>query len=235
MIIILKNGQDGYAMVAPQLQIQLNLFIIILIVIFLIKAHLYQDYKMLKMFYLKNLIQESNGMEIIITNTAINQTNVGNCNCGSYQFYSKLYKNKFTPCEHTIIDYINNYSDFVLPQIQEFTINHVVPNELKIININENIQDNWTKFNKEKRINECLNVIFKSNNLINMGNELYTIAWDIINSIKSILKKDEWKSKKHFIITFVLIGSNQINELNEIQIAAWRIQCYLYAGITNLN
>ncbi len=166
---------------------------------------------------------------------AINQTNVGNCNCGSYQFYSKLYKNKFTPCEHTIIDYINNYSDFVLPQIQEFTINHVVPNELKIININENIQDNWTKFNKEKRINECLNVIFKSNNLINMGNELYTIAWDIINSIKSILKKDEWKSKKHFIITFVLIGSNQINELNEIQIAAWRIQCYLYAGITNLN
>lgn len=146
-----------------------------------------------------------------------------------------MYKNKFTPCEHTIIDYINNYSDFVLPQIQEFTINHVVPNELKIININENIQDNWTKFNKEKRINECLNVIFKSNNLINMGNELYTIAWDIINSIKSILKKDEWKSKKHFIITFVLIGSNQINELNEIQIAAWRIQCYLYAGITNLN
>lgn len=96
-----------------------------------------------------------------------------------------MYKNKFTPCEHTIIDYINNYSDFVLPQIQEFTINHVVPNELKIININENIQDNWTKFNKEKRINECLNVIFKSNNLINMGNELYTIAWDIINSIKA--------------------------------------------------
>ena len=73
---ILKNGQDGYAMVAPQLQIQLNLFIIILIVIFLIKAHLYQDYKMLKMFYLKNLIQESNGMEIIITNTSKKLENI---------------------------------------------------------------------------------------------------------------------------------------------------------------
>ena len=45
-------------------------------------------------------------------------------------------------------------------------------------------------------------------------------------------KKKNAKQKR--ILTLVLIDSNQISELNDIQIATWRIQCYLYTGINNL-
>ena len=54
----------------------------------------------------------------------------------------------------------------------------------------------------------------------------------VANTLIAIIQ--ECKAKKNFIITLVLIDSNQISELNDIQIATWRIQCYLYTGINNL-
>ena len=164
-----------------------------------------------------------------------NQTIVGSCQCGNYIFYSHLFGCFCIPCKHTICDYLQRFKEFKIPQIQELNENLKIQNNIIVLPIYEKLPNNWTSINKSKRIVENTTIFPKIKHAIGSDQEMFSISWEIIYSIKRILGKKKWKENKERIITSTLTGCLKVDPNKTEQMALWRIQCYLQAGINQLD
>ena len=84
-----------------------------------------------------------NYLKKLVKNKSYQQTNIGNCNCGDYVFYSSLYDYKLTPCRHTVDDFITKYPKIILNPFKEFDEKFLIENHIEFQKINDSLPDNW--------------------------------------------------------------------------------------------